>query len=164
MHVFRMAFPWNNRGIPKIGYMLTCLGLSSQGYTALRLWAHTQGDERPTRHADQRERCTHTCSQMAQSWAEPHPPQPQPHTKCSLQRGCRQWGRGPREGLNDNGVKHLSASDRALDRLSLIPLPLQNYPNRRRTAAEHRHCAQSPSTILLIFTPRDGVLPKGSKL
>lgn len=90
MHVFRMAFPWNNQGIPKIGYMLTCLGLSSQGYAALRLRAHTQGDERakstrrPTRALH-----SHVLPNGTVLSGPPTPPR-----KCSLQRGCSQWGVG----------------------------------------------------------------------
>lgn len=108
-----MAFPWNNRGIPKIGYMLTRLGLSSQGYTALRLRAHTQGDERAnSTRRPMRALHSHVLPNGTVLSGHPHPAAPP--FKCSLQRGCGQWGWRQWEGLNDDVVKHLSASDRAL--------------------------------------------------
>lgn len=66
MHVFRMASLGNNWGVLNISYMLKCLRLSLQGYRALRVRMHTQGDEgmNPTRtNAD-----THTITTTTTVW------------------------------------------------------------------------------------------------
>lgn len=101
---------------------------------------------------------------------EPSPPllQSGPQHRGSLERSFREGGGG--DSLEWEGrVKRWCCKTFICFRQSVRyprphPLPLQNYPNCCLTVAELRGHAESLSTGLLIFTPRDSVLPKGSKL